>query len=366
MKPSDRSHCLACLALALLAAGCHFRRDGDAGDAPSRSDLPTHLVHAAEFSEVDSQAGSVVSDDRVDLSSRVVGFITRMDVREGERVRRGDILVEIDRADIDDAIRQGEAGVLAATAELADARHDEETFALGASQGWASNDARRKIQVRRVLAEAGLAKAEASLVAAKSQLAYTTITAPVDGVIVSRYKHSGDMAVIGAPILTIESRQTLLFKVFVPEGSVRRITTGLAAVVRLDALPGVAIQGPVCRVVPSGDPVTRRYEVDVALPGASEALPGMFGRAEFAMGTAFAIAAPRQALVRRGGLDGVFVVDERSTIHFRWVRLGGRECSGFVEVTAGLSAGERILASADETVREGASVAMTGRGGRNE
>ena len=58
--------------------------------------------------------GSVISDDRIELASRVVGFIKRLDVREGQRVANGDLLVEIDPRDIDEGVRQAEAGVAAA------------------------------------------------------------------------------------------------------------------------------------------------------------------------------------------------------------------------------------------------------------
>jgi RND family efflux transporter MFP subunit len=236
---------------------------------------------------------------------------------------------------------------------------------MGATQGWAAKDTKLKAQLRRDIAQTGLTKAQAVLASAKAQQNYSTISSPVDGVVVARYKHSGDMATTGVPILTIESRQVLLFKVFIPESNVGRITPGMPASVRIDALPGGTIKGAVQRIIPSGDPVTRRYQVDLALPVSPEILPGMFGRAEFVLGSSPVPAISKQVLVRRGGLEGVFVVDNYNVAHFRWLRLG-REWNGSMEVTSGLSVGERILSQVDDTVRDGTIILAEGKVGKNE
>lgn len=352
------------LVLVFLLSACG-NGNKNAYTEPRKMRVPTELVQTADVPNIDSEPGSVVSDDRIDLSSRVVGFIKDLNVREGQKVKKGEILVRIDPSDVNEVIRQAQAGVAAAKADLADAERDLSTFSTGATQGWASTDTKLKTQVRRDIAQTALTKAEAALASARAQQAYTTISSPVGGVVVARYKHSGDMATTGVPILTIESREVLLFKVFVPESNVGRIMPGMAASVRIDALPGEAIKGAVQRIIPSGDPVTRRYQVDVALPVSPEILPGMFGRAEFVMGSSPAPAIPKQVLVKRGGLDGVFVVDDKDVAHFRWLRLG-REWNGLMEVTSGLSAGERIVSQGDDTVTDGAFILTDGEDGKNE
>jgi len=244
----------------LVLSGC-----GDGGKKTSAGPpgiaAPTELVRSADIPDIDSEAGSVVSDDRIDLSSRAVGYIKTLDVRVGQKVKKGEVLVRIDPSEVDKAVRQARAGVDAANRDLADAERDLGAFSTGAEQGWASADTKLKARVRRDIAQTTLVKAEAALADAQAQRAYTAIESPVGGVVVARYKHGGDMATTGVPILTVESREVLLFKVFVPESGVGRMTPGLAAGVRIDALPGEAIKGAVLRIVPSGDPVTRRYEV---------------------------------------------------------------------------------------------------------
>jgi multidrug efflux pump subunit AcrA (membrane-fusion protein) len=105
-------------------------------------------------------------------------------------------------------------------------------------------------------------------------------------------------------------------------------------------------------VVPSADPATRSYQMKIALPETAGLTPGMFGRASFQIGESKSLVVSRQALVERGGLSGVFVVDEDGKAHFRWLHIG-REWPDRVEVTAGLKTGERLVAAPDSALRDG-------------
>ena len=121
--------------------------------------------------------------------------------------------------------------------------------------------------------------------------------------------------------------------------------------VRIDAL-GKRLQGEVLRRVASGDPTTRRFEVKVRIPEAEGLLPGMFGRARFTVGTREAVVVPAVAVVERGGLRGVYVVDENGHVRFRWLRTERASGKGLV-VSAGLDPGERIVLAPPQQMREG-------------
>jgi len=331
---------------------------------PQRVAASTEAVRLETMPEVQSETGSVMADDRIEISSRVAGFIKKLDVREGQRVAKGDVLVLIDPTDVDEAIRQAQAGVVAAQADLSDAERDLHAFAIGADQGWASVDTRRKAQVRHDIAQANLKKAKAVLAAARAQQDYTRISSPSDGVVVARNKRRGEMATPGVPILVIESRNDLLFKVFVSESSVGRIARGMPASIKIDALPERDIPCTVLRIVPSGDMATRRYEVDLTLPADPAILPGMFGRAAFVLGQSPVVTIPQTALVERGGLKGVFTVDGGNIAHFRWLRIG-REWQDILEVTAGLHGGEEILSQPGGNVRDGTVIVIEKGPGKN-
>jgi RND family efflux transporter MFP subunit len=340
---------LACLCLLSAATG--------AGAQERPGNLPAFPVTRIEMTEIPvtyTVPGSVISDGRIDVSSRVVGFIEQLDVREGQKVSRGDLLVRIDQADIDEAIRQAEAGVRASQEDLDDARQDVEKFSRLTRSGTVAAETLRKAKVRVDIARANLDKARAALAAAEAQKSYATVTSPVDGVIVSVARRSGEMATAGSTILTVESREVLLFKTYVSESNLAAIDPQMPVTVRIDTLKDATFRGRIRGIVPSGDDVTRRYEINVILPKDPRLVPGMFGRAEIVLGQQKVTLIPRAALVRRGGLDGVFVLDG-GVARFRWLRTG-QVFGDAVEVVSGLSGGENILAAANDTVRDGSVV----------
>jgi len=342
------------LLAALCLTGCG-KADNAAVFPATRLTVPTAVIQAGEMPVLFSVPGSVVSDDRIDLSSRVVGFIQRLEVREGQAVAKGDLLVQIDPADINEAIRQSQAGVAAARNDLDDAERDVVKYVKLAADGYAPAETLRKAKIRRDIAQSTLAKAQSVQASANAQRNYAAILSPVDGVVVARYRNVGEMAATGQPILTLESRRNIVLRVFVPETQMTKIMQDMSVGATIDALPNQALHGTVHRIVPSGDPTTRRYQVDVSFWSEQPVLPGMFGRVEFPLGQTQALLVPRQAVTRRGGLDGVFIVDQGNIARFRWLRLG-REWQGQVEVVDGLAVGERIVLRVDDALRDGVIV----------
>ncbi len=302
--------------------------------------------------------GSVVSDQRIDVASRTSGYIREILVREGVNVKKGEPLLMLDGANVEGAINQALAAVNKSKSALKDAQTDLVRFEALFKRGSVSDNKVRKIRLQRDVARDTLSEANAGLKTANSQRQYTQITSPIDGVVVERYKRVGDLAVPGIPLLTVESNEGLLFETYIAEGQLAKLKEGDTLNVEVDAL-NERVVGVIARIVPSGNPVTRKSRVKIALSAVPGLLPGMFGRAHFEVGKKIRPIVHQLSVVRRGGLDGVFIVDEHNTAHFRWLQLG--EFIGeSVEVLAGLSEGELILAKPDKRVREGDSIVKKG------
>lgn len=299
----------------------------------------------------------MASDERIEVSSRTTGYIQRISVHEGDVVSKGDILVEIDPTDIEGAINRGQAALSSAQTALKDAEQDVIRLAGLLEKGVVSNESVRKANVGRDVAQAHLAEAHAALDTALAGRRYTTIISPIDGIAVARQKQVGDLATPGVPILTIESRTNLLFKTSVSESRIASVRVNDPIRVEIDALDQNKIIGEILRIIPSGDPVTRRYDVEIALPAELNVFPGMFGRAHFIIGTDTVVIVPTDALVERGGLKGVFVVEDNRTAKFQWLRLG-RIFTATTEVRVGLEGGETILARDDIQVRDGDEIVI--------
>ncbi len=349
------------LILAVCSTACHQNRTSQPQTASRSRNLPVMQVSVGAPVEY-TTVGSVVSDQRIDVTTRLTGYIRAVLVQEGDRVRRGQVLVRLDTSDVEASIRQAQAGVSAAEAAFRDAEVDRGHFQQLFEHETISDNEFRKVVLRDEAAHETLKQARAALDMACAQREYAAIKSPVDGTVVARSKLVGDLAVPGVPILTLESGHGLLFEAFVDVGAAKEslaaFAVGKPVEVRIDGL-NAPLKGTVSRFVPSADPATRSYQMKIGLPEGVGLTPGMFGRAAFQVGKSRLPVVPRQALVERGGLYGVFVVDDESKAYFRWLHTG-REWPDRVEVTAGLQPGERLVAAPDSALRDGDRIVGSG------
>ncbi len=349
------------LILLLALAACGEAPSDSKPTAQAPAPVATEVVQIAVLARFYAAPGSIVSDETIHIASRVTSFIQRINVREGDRVKAGAPLAQIDQSDLEGAIKQSGAALKAAGAEMEDAARDLARMVELATSGAVASETVRKAQVRRSVALARNAEAVAAHDIARDQLRYTSITSPADGVVVERYAEPGDLATPGKTLLVIVSDRALLFETFIPESLVANIHIGDPVFVHLDALSAER-EGTVVRLVPAGDSVTRRFLVKIAFSDQAGLLSGMFGRAKLRTGEDRSPVVPPAAMVERGGLRGIFEIDDANIARFRWLRTG-RETSGWVEVQAGLSGGERIAASGLDGLRDGMPVSPQ-NGGR--
>lgn len=336
-------------AAALLIHGCGEESRPAPRPTGNTWELPVASVVEMPLPVAWDAVGTVVSEARVDVTSRVTGYIRTLHVREGDTVKAGQLLVSLDGNDIEGAVRQAQSAVDTSAALLADAQADLRRYQNLFDAGSIAEVQLRKARLQRDTLEEQLKGARAALTTAMGQRGYVDIVSPTDGVIVARYRQTGDLAAPGIPILTVESSALLMFATYVTDAHLAKIDIGDPVDVKLESL---SVTGKVARVVPSSDPVTRKFEVKIALPANAAIRPGVFGRAQFLLGGQARPVIQPSWLVERGGLKGVFVLDPEQRAHFRWIRTR-REWPDKIEVVAGLRAGETVVAKRDPRLREG-------------
>jgi len=342
---------LFAVGVAFILSICNREFDSAVNKESTVHTLPVIGVVNEELPVYYTTIGSVISDNRIQITSRITAYIDEAPVREGQQIRKGDLLVSLDSTDIEGAIQQAEAAVNKSRSALKDAQIDFERYEALFKEGSVPENTFRKIRLQRDVSQETLHAALGALEIAKSQLQYVRIKSPVDGVVVERQKRAGDLATPGFPIISIESEKALLFKSFVPESQIQKLVQGDDVTVFIDAL-GKTLNGHISRIVPSGDPVTRSYEIKISLNDTAALLPGMFGRVRFQVGTEISPVIARTAVVERGGLRGVFVVDAEQRAHFRWLRFG-REWPDRLQVQAGVSQGEHIVSDSVSLIHDG-------------
>ena len=335
---------------------------GGGADGEPVSHQPTVRVQAAvdvaALSAVPSRlevTGLAEAWRTVAPGTKLMGRIGRVSVREGDRVKTGQVLAELDSRDLVAAVQQAGAALAMAEANDENARVQQKRMADLHSRGSVTDKNLEDATAAARVAEAGVKQAGAALAAAEVNLDYAVVRSPIDGWVTARRVEAGDMAAPGAPMFQLEDLSRILIVLQVPESDVAGISTGDPVLVRLD-VDDAAREARVDRVVPAGNPGSRTYEVQVFLPNPDGRIKsGMFARAVFHGADRQALTVPAGAVVRRGQLSGLFVVDAGGIARLRWVRIG-RPAGDSVEILSGLGAGERFVAAPPAELVDGALV----------
>ncbi len=302
--------------------------------------------------------GSVRAEQTSVLAAQMMGNITEIRVHEGDRVQRGQVLAVIDesqpRSALDRAIAANNASqqqLAAADTDLSLAESTLKRFQMLyerkslSPQEFDEVKARQQAALaRREMARADQQQAKAALAQAQTMLGYTTIRAPFDAVVTEKKVDSGALASPGMPLFTVEDVRHYRLEASVNESDLAYVRVGQAAPVLVDALGDKELKGKVVEVVPAADPGSRSFLVKVELPSDSRLRSGLFGHAEFARGRRESVLVPRTAIVDRGQLQGVFVVDQYKIAALHYITLG-KPVKDDVEVLAGLQDGDRLVAS---------------------
>jgi RND family efflux transporter MFP subunit len=327
--------------------------------------------------------GTVQAETASTAAAKLMGTITSVRVREGDRVRRGDVLATIDERQVNAQRRQAEAALAearqaeqaahaareaaAAGAELAAATHRRYQAMLAresvSRQEFDEVDARRR-QTQAALAQAEdlqkaagqrVRQAEASLAAASVSAGDAMVTAAFDGVVTARMVDPGDLAAPGKPLLKIEKAGSHRVDIRVPEAYVRSVRLGQAVSARIEGPEPFSLEGVVDVVAPAADPSSRSFLVKVRLPSGADVRSGMFVRVALAIGEDRLTAIPASALIQQGQLTGLYLVTAEGIARFRLVRTG-RRLGDRVEVISGLAEGSRFVVDPPPGLVDGSRV----------
>lgn len=357
MRPIVRAtNFLVAAALLLPGPGCKSRHEDAPAENRASVVTETRVAALAEVPRAVQATGSIRPWARVSPGTKILGRVEAVTVREGDRVRRGQLLVRLERRDLEAAVEQARAAVAMAEAELERARAQHDRMRSLQSRGSVTDKNLEDAVAGFRVAEAALQQARANLSAAEVTLGYAEIRSPVSGFVTAKRVESGDMASPGAALLVVEDLARVKVVLTVPESDVVGLAPGAPARVAVDVLES-SWDATVDRVNPSGDPASRTFDVELVLDNADGRLKsGMFARATFARGTRQALLVPAGAVVRRGALEGLFVLDAERRARLRWIRTG-RALDDRIEVLSGLEPGERFVVDPPLTLGDGTTVA---------
>lgn len=358
------------LIAALAAGGCSKKHEEKAGNAPVAvvKGVTLETVKNAAMPELLDVVGSVRARTSAVVSTRIPGSISVLRVHEGDRVKKGQVLAQLDA-------QENQATAAVATAAIDEARRGldealsrkklaDTTFDRYQNLYKEQAVSRQEFDVRQTekdIAAQGAARAESRLrqaqessKAATTVSDYTRIIAPISGIIASKQADHGATVFPGQPLMTIEDEGTYQLELALPENVATKVKPGTPLQVTLDAI-GSTFAARIAEIVPTADPASRTFTAKIALKQ-SGLKSGMFGRGAISLGTTVnGITVPKKAVVERGAMTSVWALDKDNIARMRIVRVG-RMIGERVEVLSGLSEGDRVVAAGVEKVTEGARV----------
>lgn len=325
------------VAAAVGLAACGGQTEGHAEQAPSTPPTGTALVVRDTTIAAETQATAVATPfAQATVSTKLMGTITAVLVREGDRVKAGDALVRVDARDLAAKREQVQASMASA-----EAMHREAELMANRMRALYADSAAPRAQLD--AAEAGLARAKAGVDAARAGAgeldavaSYSVIRAPFNGVVTQRFVDVGAFAAPGAPLVTVQDQSRLRIVANVPPKAARDVTRGSTVEVTVE---GVKASARVEGVVPAAN--GSLYTINAIVDNRDGALAsGGSAALNVGSGTRTALLVPASAVRREGDLTGVTTTSGGVTTT-RWIRTGEARGS-MVEVLAGLADGDTV------------------------
>jgi membrane fusion protein, multidrug efflux system len=344
------------LPLALIAAlgGCSGGGASDASAAQAATDAKKSEAKKSEAVAVEvepvtrrsiaasySGTAALEAPHEAQVVAKTSGVLLKLEAEEGDRVRAGQALARIDPERARLEVQRTDATLRKLEAEF---NRSKELFERKLVAAEAHERLRYDIETQR-----------AANNIAKLELSYTTIVAPIDGVIARRMVKEGNLVPLNAPVFRIVNTDRLEAILNVPERELGTMQPGLAVALLVDALPGQRIEGRIDRVSPVIDPGTGTFRVTTAFAGSDRLRPGMFGRIEVIYDRrADVLTVPRSALLEGEGEAAVFAVRDGKAVR-TGLRLGHVNGT-YAEVVSGIEEGDQVVTVGKVTLRDGATV----------
>lgn len=355
-KAGPRGRIAAVLLLAV--AGCSESRPASPESHERLTDVAVAAAQSSILPDWLEAIGTVRAIQTADVASQISGNILEVRVHEGDRVRAGQLLAVIDdavsRTAVDQAIAAQESAkqaVGAAESDYALAAATQERYQalyekkeISAMQYDQVKTRAQSAQAHRDLARAEANRATASLAEARVLLSHSRVEAPFAGLVTQKDVDPGTFAAPGTPLFTLENTNRYRLEATLNESEMAPVRLGSRVDVMVDALGSSDLSGKVSQIVPAADPASRSFLVKIDLPSDSRLRSGLFGRARFPRGTRSALMIPRSAVIERGQMQAVYVLDAGNIATLRYVTTGNA-LGQLVEVLSGLASGERVAAA---------------------
>lgn len=331
--------------IGLALSGC--KKEAGSGGGPSPVAFAAQAVvvaaKAQAISESLSLVGTVAANEMVEIKSETEGTVEKVSFVEGQPVKAGDLLLQLDETKFKATVNEAEANF-----KLSQANHER-------SKQLFQDKLISQQEFDQIAAQFQANQADLDL--KRRQLKDARIRAPFEGVISSRSVSPGQVIGKNTTLTWVVDLDPVKVEFNVPERYVGQVRVGQKIEVTVAAYPGRKYAGEVFFVAPFIESATRTALVKAKIPNEKQELkPGMFANLDLTLQLKEqAIVIPESSVLASGDRNVIYVVDAQDTAQIRPVKLGIRQ-AGLVEITGGLQPGERVVAEGLQKLRPGGKV----------
>ena len=301
----------------------------------------TYKVVASTDTIFESVSASVEAKQATIISSRILARIDSIKVRAGDKVKRGDQLIQLEQGDLQSQVLQAKQNVNALLARHQEAKQNlDRSLTLIKKQLISEFDLdKKRADYQSIVAE--LTAAEQALSQTTTTLNYATLVAPIDGLIVNRFAEPGDTAQPGTKLLSLYNPLSLRVEAQVREGLALTLTLGQRIEIELPSINKTII-GEIEEIVPAANTGSRSFLIKTRISYHENLLSGMYARMLVPAGEQIRLNIPANKVAQIGQLNFVWL-NVNGKVQRRFIRLGKTQKNGMVTVISGLIAGDEVI-----------------------
>jgi len=391
-KTTWRQTGMVSLVCAGFIAGCGGGNEATPQKAEIVSGLRVQKVQLQNVADELEAPGGVVAVSTAQLAARTMGTVLQVAVREGDTVKRGQMLAQLDERELsarrnaakaasqgaNAAVLQATKALVSAQAQAGVAQKTYDRYVYLKQQNSVSPQEFDEIAAKQESAQASLEQAKASLQQAEARVSqaeaesraaedvasYARIVAPFDGRVTQRSVEPGSLVSPGMGLFVVEDTSRYQLEATLPAAGLKTVKKSTPVRVQLDALGERSLAGKVAEMEAGADPSSHTLKARIDLPKDPGVQSGMFGRAFFSLGEKQALMLPLDAIVARGQLHGIYVAVEGSLLQWRVVTVG-KAIGSQVEVLSGLNDGEAVVLNPGAQELDGKRAGAPANSGEN-
>ncbi len=300
----------------------------------------TLVVRRVRRPRQESAVGTLRAVSESVVASKILARVEEVQVKAGQEVRQGDVLVLLDKGDLDARLEQALAAERSAKAKYDQAEIDQGRAQRLQAKGSITQSELDQTNTALRTAKAEVERTRRAIEEARIVVSYATVRAPISGRVIDKKINAGDTVTPGQALLVMYDPSHMQLIATVRESLALQLKVGQELPARLDSL-GYACHATISEIVPEAQAESRSFQVKVTGPCPPNVYSGMFGRIFIPLEDEDVLIVPAEAVRRVGQLDEVDVVED-GAVYRRAVQLG-RTLDEGIEVLSGLKPGERVV-----------------------